>query len=449
MIDEEKRLQREPMAFGLLDDDPHGLTSPNSSRNTSIAYVPLPDDADDPTIDFTSRTHEASAHAEVVSQDDLVEGPPSLAESQKPKRTYEDLMTLVAKLHPEWYMIVPQNNTQLISEPVPGAEIPEPGYFQPPCQLGTQGRFFAIPRLFKICPNPTVISNVMSDHMKMFELGRKLNMPSDVSEQLVMSLWGVPLAEHLQVTGVSNVSVGRDAENRTNTFQLIVPSLKCAVVGLVCGQGEFGNDISSYVSKYLPGCLLNKMNKPDGGEQYVLTTVKIREAFAAVKAQMIADLKMHTKPDSSVIRCPFLASYATCSVVVATTTEVVAIQLGTKTSAYHISAERVLPLPIGQGRGSFSIVPRAPCTPEVLRVPVDENRVYGFDDIDMVLLGNSCFWERFPEPAMREIVKSHSLEGSGLCRRLNKTMIDEYKAGGEHLKPIKVVSCASVNLAMI
>jgi hypothetical protein len=144
---------------------------------------------------------------------------------------------------------------------------------------------------------------------------------------------------------------------------------------------------------------------------------------------MIMDLKPHRHPGwlNRLTPCPFLASFATCTVAFLTRQDLFVIQLGGSTSARHVLPITCKSYDIKVGRDSyFSIDPRATCTPGVLRLPVTENRISLRDAPGMLFIGSKDFWKWSYLKEIGVTAERFNLTGSDNMRRLTHAAMGRY-----------------------
>jgi len=143
-------------------------------------------------------------------------------------------------------------------------------------------------------------------------------------------------------------------------------------------------------------------------------------------------------------RSPFMTSSATCTLVIATSSEISIVQLGDDTGARHIHDLERLDYPIRSGQGSFSLNPKIPCVPDILKLPVCGNRK---KKLDMIMLGTRRFWRLCPAEMIRDKAKTHHSGAHGMCRILTdhalKALTPEERQLGNG------VACALLNCALI
>jgi hypothetical protein len=300
-------------------------------------------------------------------------------------------------------------------------------------------KYWDLDQLFKITPDPEVMALVKGDDLKMFEISEKKNPenPTGLEEKRLVSVWGVPVPAYSDFMGSSSRAISPSDVNPCSVFQVIVPSLKCAILGLVSSGGVHGPDLAAVVSKYLPGCLLSKAGRPGG-----LSAQSIQHAFSDVGTHLIIGDVLRGRP---YLRRDIEArgdSAAFCTVAILTTAGLFIAQLGSQTRAMRCGTTGGDDLCHSGNVGAFSFDWKRSSTPEVLQYTLRD-----LGDRKVIMLGCDSFWASLPSKEGSRITAG-GLQGHyclpSMCEKLAIASLARADQPGDSPEG---VTCAAMNLS--
>jgi len=302
--------------------------------------------------------------------------------------------------------------------------------------FGSTDSHWELRRLFKTPSNATLIAKVANDRLKMFEVSEKVHpqKPTGLLEKRLISVWGVRVSAYLDFMGSSSLVQAPTDFNGDLVFQVIVPSLECAVLGLVTSEGEYGPDIAGQVAKYLPGYLLSKAGSPQG-----VCSGSIKDAFRQFQENLIyGDYEPELR---GVVGDLSNFSSAVCTVAVLSSSGLFIAQLGSKTRAMRCGVTGGDALCHSENLGAFSFDYRSqPIAPEVLKYSLT-----ALSDRKLIMLGTDYFWRSLPSKKGSRIMAG-GLKGHyslpTMCERLATASVARESQSVEK----EAATCAAMNL---
>ena len=314
---------------------------------------------------------------------------------------------------------------------------------RPSClpDFGSAKKHWGVSTLFQITPDLEVMARVEEDSLKMFEISEKLNpeSPTGLEEKRLVSVWGVPVPAYSDFMGSSSRTLSPTDSNPGSIFQVIVPRLKCAILGLVSADGAYGPDLAALVSKYLPGCLLSKAGSPGG-----ISTPTIQQAFSEVNSHLREGEFQHLKCEVRRTIESDPHSAAVCTVAILTPAGLFIAQLGSQTRAMSCGITGGEALCHSENVGAFSVDWRRPSTPEVLKYSM---RALGTRKL--IMLGSDSFWGSLPSKEGSRITAG-GLQGHyclpTMCEQLTMASLASADHSGDQERP-EGATCAAMNLS--